>query len=117
MAIELRKGRAVGRVGHPRRSRGWWPEGGSRETNRTSLAGESRSLYGKPVSSSAIIQEIRELPPAEQLEVIRYAFELAKTRQLTADELAGLAEQLAAATDPVEIVRLRSAMTRGFYGE
>lgn len=69
------------------------------------------------MNSSAIIQEIQELPPAEQLEVIRFAFELANTRQLAADELASLAEKLAAATDPVEIVRLRSAMTRGFYGE
>ena len=33
------------------------------------------------------------------------------------DELAELAEKLAAATDPAEIIRLRSAMTRGFYGE
>ena len=69
------------------------------------------------MSSGAIIQEIQELPPGEQLEVIRYAFELAKTRQLTADELTDLAEKLASATDPAEIIRLRSAMTRGFYGE
>jgi hypothetical protein len=69
------------------------------------------------VSSSTIIQEIQGLPPAEQLEVIRYTFELAKNRQLTPDELAELAEKLAAATDPAEIIRLRSAMTRGFYGE
>jgi hypothetical protein len=69
------------------------------------------------VSSSAIIQEIQDLPPSEQVEVIRYALELAKTRQLTADELADMAETLATATDPAEIVRLRSAMKRGFYGE
>jgi hypothetical protein len=69
------------------------------------------------VSSAAIIKEIRELPPAEQLEVIRFAIDLAQTRQLTADELADLAEKLATATDPIEIARLRSAMTRGFYGE
>lgn len=67
--------------------------------------------------SSSAIQEIKGLPPAEQLEVIRYTFELAKRRQLTPDELAELAEKLAAATDPAEIIRLRSAMTRGFYGE
>lgn len=69
------------------------------------------------MSSAAIIKEIRELPPAEQLEVIRFAIDLAQTRQLTADELADLAEKLATATDPIEIARLRSAMTRGFYGE
>jgi len=69
------------------------------------------------VSSAAIIKGIRELPPAEQLEVIRFAIDLAQTRQLTADELGDLAEKLANATDPTEIGRLRSAMKCGFYGE
>jgi len=69
------------------------------------------------VSSAAIIQEIKQLPPAEQLEVIQFAIGLAQTRQLTADELSDLADRLANATDPAEVLRLKSAMTRGFYGE
>jgi hypothetical protein len=41
----------------------------------------------------------------------------ARTRQLTAAELGELADKLAVAEDPAEIMRLKSAMTRGFYGE
>jgi hypothetical protein len=69
------------------------------------------------MSAAQVIDEIKHLPPSEQAEVVRFAFELAKTRQLTAEELGELAERLAASTDPAEITRLRSAMTRGFYGE
>jgi hypothetical protein len=81
------------------------------------LPGEALACSFKCVSSAAIINEIRQLPPAEQLEVIRFAIDLAQTRQLTADELGDLAEKLANATDPVQVARLKSAMTRGFYGE
>jgi TilS substrate binding domain len=69
------------------------------------------------VTAANVIEEIKQMPPDEQVEVIRFAVELAKTRQLTAQELGQLAEQLAEAKDPAEIVRLKSAMTRGFYGE
>jgi TilS substrate binding domain len=63
-----------------------------------------------------MIEEMDGLPPDEQAKVIQHAFELARSRQLSADELGALAERLAASTDPAEIVRLKSAMTRGFYG-
>ena len=57
------------------------------------------------------------LPPEEQAKVIQHALDLARHRQLSADELGDLAERLAASDDPAEITRLKSAMTRGFYGE
>jgi hypothetical protein len=57
------------------------------------------------VTSSAIIQEIKHLPPSEQ------------AHQLTPKELGELANRLATSNDPAEIIRLKSAMTRGFYGE
>jgi hypothetical protein len=69
------------------------------------------------MTSSAIIQEIKQLPPAAQAEVIQFTVGLAKTRQLTGKELGELADRLAASDDPAEIIRLKSAMTRGFYGE
>lgn len=34
-----------------------------------------------------------------------------------ADELGELAERLAETTDHAEVIRLKSAMTRGFYGD
>ncbi|MGZ8901132.1 MAG: hypothetical protein ACXW3Z_13645 [Limisphaerales bacterium] len=69
------------------------------------------------MTSAAIIDEIKALPPAEQAEVIQFAVELAQSRQLTGKELGELADKLAASNDPAEIARLKSALKRGFYGE
>ena len=64
-----------------------------------------------------VVEEIKRLPPSEQAEVIRFTCEVARTRQLTPSELGELAERLAETDDPAEISRLKSALTRGFYGE
>ena len=69
------------------------------------------------MTAAKVIEEIEHLPPSEQAEVIQYAFELARRRQLSGKELGELAERLAQSDDPTEIIRLKSAMTRGFYGE
>ena len=69
------------------------------------------------MTAAQVIEEIEDLSPDEQAKVIQHAFELARHRQLSADELGDLAERLASSNDPAEIIRLRSAMTRGFYGE
>jgi hypothetical protein len=69
------------------------------------------------MTSATIIEEIKRLPPTEQVEVIRFTSDLARKRQLTAAELGELADRLAESDDPAEIIRLKSAMTRGFYGE
>jgi hypothetical protein len=64
-----------------------------------------------------VIEEINDLPPDEQAKVIQRALDLVRRRQLSADELGELADRLANTADPAEIIRLKSAMTRGFYGE
>jgi hypothetical protein len=69
------------------------------------------------MTATKVIEEIKHLPPAEQAEVIQFAFELARTRPLTGNELAALAQRLADSDDPAEIARLKSSLTRGFYGE
>ena len=69
------------------------------------------------MSAAQVIEEIKRLPPSEQAEVIQFAVELAQTRQLTPDELGRLADRLAETTEPAEIIRLKSALTRGFYGD
>jgi hypothetical protein len=66
--------------------------------------------------ATEVIDDIKHLPPAEQAEVIRFAIGLAHDRQLSGEELGQLADQLAKSEDPAEIARLRSALTRGFYG-
>lgn len=69
------------------------------------------------MTAAKVIDEIEHLPPSEQAEVIQFAFELARRRQLSAQELGEMADRLAESNDPAEITRLKSAMTRGFYGE
>ncbi len=69
------------------------------------------------MTAAKVIDEIKQLPPVEQAEVIQFAFELARRRQLSAEELGELADRLAESNDPAEIVRIKSAMKRGFYGE
>jgi hypothetical protein len=69
------------------------------------------------MTAATVIEEIKHLAPKEQAEVIQFAVELARSRQLTAQELGELADRLAESKDPAEIIRLKSAMTRGFYGE
>ena len=69
------------------------------------------------MTAAKVIEEMDGLPPDEQAEVIQHAIELARNRKLSADELGDLAERLAASNDPAEIIRLKSAITRGFYGE
>ena len=69
------------------------------------------------MTAAKVIEEIEHLPPSEQAKVIQFAFELARRRQLSAQELGEMADRLADSDDPAEITRLKSAMTRGFYGE
>jgi tRNA A37 methylthiotransferase MiaB len=69
------------------------------------------------MTAAAVIEEIKHLAPKGQAEVIQFAVELARSRQLTAQELGELADRLAESNDPAEIIRLKSAMTRGFYGQ
>ena len=69
------------------------------------------------MSATEVIKEIKELPPAEQVEVIQFALMLARTRPLTATELATLAQRMADTADPAEAERLKTSIARGFYGE
>ncbi len=69
------------------------------------------------MTATKVIEEMDDLPPDEQAKVIQHAFELARLRQLSPDELGELAERLTASSDPAEVIRLKSAMKRGFYGE
>lgn len=69
------------------------------------------------MTADSIIEEIKQLGPAEQAEVIRFAIKLAGERKLTGAELTRLAQRMAQSQDPAEVERLRSAITEGFYGE
>jgi len=68
------------------------------------------------MTAARVIDEIKHLTPLEQAEVIQFAFELARSRQVAAQKLGELAAKLAESKDRAEIIRLKSAMTSGFYG-
>ncbi len=68
------------------------------------------------MSSAQIIEAIKQLPPTEQAEVMRFAREFDAERQLSPDELETLGRRLAETTDPAEVKRLTDDLVRGFYG-
>jgi len=69
------------------------------------------------VSAAQVIQEIQHLTPTEQAEVIQFAYRLDAERMLTGKELAALAKRMIEASDPVEKLKIRDELTRGFYGD
>ncbi len=69
------------------------------------------------MTASQIIEEIKRLGPEEQVGVIRFAYQLDAERQLTGDELSGLAERMVNTTDSAEQLRIREQIIRGFYGQ
>ncbi len=48
--------------------------------------------------------------------MLEFAFALARKRQLSGDELSALSQRMVASEDPVEVERLKSEITHGFYG-
>ena len=68
------------------------------------------------MTASQIIDEIKRLPPAEQLGVIRFVYQLDAERKLSGSELSTLAERFVNAKDPAEASRVREDIVRGFYG-
>jgi len=64
-----------------------------------------------------VIEEIKQLPRAEQWRVLQFAFEMARERQLPGKQLANLAQKMAASDHPSEVQELRDEIQRGFYGE
>ncbi len=73
--------------------------------------------YLLDMTATAVIDEIKQLPPAEQSRVIRFAVELARERQLSGEKLSELARRMADSNNPAEVQKLREEIHRGFYGE
>jgi len=69
------------------------------------------------MTATAVIDEIKQLSPAEQSRVTRFAVELARERQLSGEKLSELAQRMADSDNPAEVQKLREEIHRGFYGE
>ena len=68
------------------------------------------------MTATAVIEEIKHLPPEDQSRVIQFAMELARKRQLTGKELGELTKRMVETKDPAEADRLQEEIVRGFYG-
>ena len=68
------------------------------------------------MSASEIITQIKQLPLDEQREVIEFAYRFDSERMLSGEEIGALAQRMVDSTDPLEKLRLRQEMMRGFYG-
>ena len=68
------------------------------------------------MTAAKIIEEIKNLPPEQQAEVIRFTYRLDAERKLTGDELSALAKRMTDTADPAEAALVREAIIRGFYG-
>ena len=72
--------------------------------------------YLRRMSATQVIEEIQHLTSTEQAEVIQFAYRLDAERMLSGKEIAALAKRMIDATDPVEKLKIRDELTRGFYG-
>ena len=69
------------------------------------------------MTAAKVIEEIMQLPRAEQSRVIEFTLELKRKRQLSGGELSVLAQRMVDSEDPSEVEQLKSEITRGFYGD
>lgn len=69
------------------------------------------------MTADQIIEDIKLLPRDEQSRVVQFAVELARSRQLPAEDLVVIAQKMLETNDPAEKKRLEDELTRGFYGD
>ncbi len=69
------------------------------------------------MTAAKVIDEVMHLPREEQSRVLEFAFELARKRQLPGKDLSALAQRMVDSNEPAEVERLKSEITRGFYGD
>jgi hypothetical protein len=69
------------------------------------------------MTAAKVIEEIMHLPREEQSQVLEFAVELKRKRQLSGKELSALAQRMVDSDDPAEVEKLKSEITRGFYGD
>ena len=69
------------------------------------------------MTAAEVIEDIKQLPREEQSQVVQFAIELARSRQLSGEELGTIAQKMLDTNDPTEKARFREELTRGFYGD
>lgn len=80
------------------------------------MSSQQLCVYLRRVSATQVIEEIQQLTPTDQAEVIQFAYRLDAERMLSGKELGALAQRMIETSDPVEKLKIREELTRGFYG-
>ena len=69
------------------------------------------------MTADQIIEDIKLLRRDEQSRVVQFAVELARSRQLPAEDLVVIAQKMLETNDALEKKRFEDELTRGFYGD
>lgn len=69
------------------------------------------------MTAAQFIEDIKLLPREEQSRVVQFAVELARSRQLPAEDLVVIAQKMLETSEPAAKNRLEDELTRGFYGD
>jgi isocitrate/isopropylmalate dehydrogenase len=69
------------------------------------------------MTADRIIEDIKLLPRDEQSRVVQFAVELARSRQLPAEDLVVIAQKMLETNNVAEKKRLEDELTCGFYGD
>ena len=68
------------------------------------------------MDASAIIDEIKNLPPGEQGRVLEFVHELEKQLRWGGEKLSQYEKRMVETTDPAEAQRLKDQIVAGFFG-
>jgi hypothetical protein len=69
------------------------------------------------MTANQVIEKIKVLPRDEQSRVVQFAVELARKRQLPAEDLVAITQKMLDNNDPAEKKRFEDELTRSFYGD
>lgn len=69
------------------------------------------------MNAAAIIDEIKNLPPGEQAQVVEFVHELEKKSPWSGEKLSEHERKMVETTDPAETQRLKDEIVAGFFGD
>ncbi len=69
------------------------------------------------MNAAAIIEEIKQLPPTEQEQVVEFVQTLEARRPWDGDKLTEYEKRMVETNDPAEARRLKEQIVAGFFGD
>ena len=69
------------------------------------------------MNAAAVIDEIKQLPPPEQEQVVEFVQTLETRRPWSGEKLSEYEKKMVDTNDPAEAQRLKQQIVAGFYGD